>query len=263
LWTNNGTSVTDLHPASGYFQTAVYALSGNTQVGIGDVSDGSGGHALLWHGSAGSVVNLNGSSFESEAHGAFEDHQVGIASNHAALWSGSADSLVDLNPAGYTQSFALGIWGDRQVGWADIHTGFPTDTLPHAVLWNSTADSAVFLNDGGFDSTYANAINAEGDVVGYGTIDKSNQRHALLWTDPTDPSVAPIDLSLLLPPELGNFSVASGIDADGTIVGTGGPHAIVWQPTAAAAVPLPTAVYPGALLLVLGMAQATRRAARV
>jgi hypothetical protein len=84
-------------------------------------------HALLWTGSADSVVDLNPSGFTaSEAYGVSGGQQVGVGTiggqEHALLWMGSADSVVDLHtflPPQFTSSIAHGIDADGNiVGYA-------------------------------------------------------------------------------------------------------------------------------------------------
>jgi hypothetical protein len=48
----------DLHP-SGFTSSEALGVSGGQQVGFGESVEGGGPHALLWTGSAGSVVDLH------------------------------------------------------------------------------------------------------------------------------------------------------------------------------------------------------------
>lgn len=135
LWRGTGASVVDLHPATGYFSTNAFAVSGGQQVGEGFI--GSNAHALLWMGSAQSVVDLNPSGFfDSHALGVAAGRQVGYGvmsgtgATHALLWNGgTADSVVDLHaflPAGFAHSEAHGIDASGNIiGAAD----------GHAILW--------------------------------------------------------------------------------------------------------------------------------
>src|SRR5262245_23499760 len=43
-------------------------------------------------------------------------YNVDISLGHALLWSGTAGSVVDLNPAGFTSTYAYSISGGQQVG---------------------------------------------------------------------------------------------------------------------------------------------------
>src|SRR5262249_46105140 len=76
----------DLPPtALGARNAIIESSNGTTQVGI------TGGIALLWHGSAASVVNLGpGTAIGVSPDGG---QQVGSFGNDAALWTGSAVSL--------------------------------------------------------------------------------------------------------------------------------------------------------------------------
>jgi hypothetical protein len=48
----------------------------------------------------------------------------GVHPDHALLWSGTAGSVVDLNPSGYGVSIAWGVSGSSQVGQAIPKGGF-------------------------------------------------------------------------------------------------------------------------------------------
>jgi hypothetical protein len=91
---------------------------GGQQVGYAYV--GAGQRASLWTGTAASWVDLNpaGATY-SWAFGVYAGQQVGYALvgdvYRASLWSGTAASWVDLHqflPAGFTSSYANGIWDD-------------------------------------------------------------------------------------------------------------------------------------------------------
>jgi|SRR4051812_14685140 hypothetical protein len=180
LWTSSG--VVDLHP-SGFEQSTATATDGVQQVGDGD------GHALLWSGSANSVVDLHplGGYIWSRAHGVSGGQQVGMgvygvlgisAREHALLWKGSAESVVDLHPSGFSESKALAVAGGQQVGLA-----ITADGLFHALLWNGTADSVVDLHvflPAPFASSVASGIDASGNVIGWAELG-TGERHAILW----------------------------------------------------------------------------------
>ena len=94
------------------------------QVGIGaGTFTGSHGHALLWTGTAESVVDLHPNGFiRTLAYGTSDSQQVGygwLAStgmSHALLWYGIADSYVDLHPSDFLLSEARAVSGGQQVG---------------------------------------------------------------------------------------------------------------------------------------------------
>jgi hypothetical protein len=137
---------------------------------VGDGITGSQYHALLWTGSADSVVDLHPSGFtDSFAFGVFDDQQVGdgIAGDvsHALLWTGSADSVVDLQPSGFTRSVTFGVSGGQQVGRGTLPGG-----KDHALLWTGSADSVLDLHTflpPEFTHSYALGIDADGNIVGY------------------------------------------------------------------------------------------------
>src|SRR4051812_21096615 len=115
-------TATILHPA-GFSDSYAVGVSGTTQAGWGYADSLGNYHALLWHGTAASAIDLNPSGFIfSEARDASDASQVGAGSgpatggnDHALLWSGTAASYIDLNPAGFNHSNAYGISDTTQV----------------------------------------------------------------------------------------------------------------------------------------------------
>ncbi len=85
---------------------------------------------------------------------------------------------LDLNPGGFTESYAYGVGGTQQVGYA---SGPATSFVAHAILWKGSAASAVDLNPTGFNQSFAAATNGTQQVgQGEGTATGGNE-HALLW----------------------------------------------------------------------------------
>src|SRR4029078_1281975 len=94
------------------------AVAGNTQVGCGDqlvtlhgggiTTTGAGAyHALIWNGSASSVVDLQpGSGFDGTCIlGLSGTQQVGYGlkggTSNAVMWNGTAKSIVNLHPSSF------------------------------------------------------------------------------------------------------------------------------------------------------------------
>jgi len=131
-------------------------------------------------------------------------------------WSGSAASSVDLNPTGFDASEALCTSGTQQGGWGYIAADM--NSHQHALLWSGDAASAVDLQPAGYVDTRINAMSAtqqvgDGWVGAAGVI--GSVRHALVWSGSADTVV---DLNQYLPAGYTN-AVATGIDADGNVVG--------------------------------------------
>lgn len=195
VWLADGTSV-DLNPA-GYTNSGADGTNGSQQVGGGVPTGSPAGeyaHALLWSGTAGSVIDLRpatGYSTSTIANGISPDgsQQVGTGygsatnySAHAVLWNGTAASMVDLHPAsGYDRSFAYGTDGTHQVGYGGVPNS--TSYNAHALLWSGTAASVVDLhptNLTGFTDSFAEGVSGT-QQVGYGYTTPF-ATHALLWT---------------------------------------------------------------------------------
>jgi hypothetical protein len=225
----------DLHP-SGFDHSYAFAVAEGNQVGIGEtLATPSRNHALLWSGTADSVVDLHPVGFDhSGAKDVFGKSQVGGGSvgesGHALLWTGTATSVVDLHPAGFDGTEAHGIWGDRQVG---VGIGPGTEGNLHALLWNGTAASVIDLHPAGFSRSIAQAVSGAGQV-GFGSGPSTSDRfHALLWHD-TAESV--VDLHQYLDGFGLEFisSHAWDIAANGDIVGLAtdanfNDYAVMWS----------------------------------
>ncbi len=200
IWSSATVSATILNPpwSSWCF---VNGVSGSHQAGMAGPDGGITWHALMWTGTAASIVDLNPAGCS--ASGAFAidgTNVVGWAGNHAVLWRGDASSILDLHPAtGYFASSAAAISGDfvagcgvddRQYGqhpllW-QVSTGAMIDLSPagwgcgtatgvggdeqvgvcgpHAVLWHGSAESAVLLTPTGFCQSSAAATNGSQEV---------------------------------------------------------------------------------------------------
>jgi probable HAF family extracellular repeat protein len=97
---------------------------------------------------------------------------------HAVLWN-SAHEIKDLGVlSGGTYSIAFAVnLNDVVVGYGNI-----SNNAPHAMIWNSTEgmrDLNNLVSSGsGWVLVNANAINAAGQIVGYGT--KGGHNHAFL-----------------------------------------------------------------------------------
>src|SRR5688572_8853017 len=74
---------TILHPLDSFKYSHGHSISGSSQVGVGELSS-----------------------------------EQGLIS-HALLWNGTAESVVDLHPSGFSSSIATGVSGDFQVGYGN------------------------------------------------------------------------------------------------------------------------------------------------
>jgi hypothetical protein len=207
LWTSEGT--VDLSPTTigTITQSVAFRSDGAHQVGYGYQDPlGSDNQALLWSGTASSVVNLNPASAGfsvSVAAGISGTQQVGYGSGiatknntHALVWTGSAASYRDLNPTNLsylTNSFAENTDGANQVGYG---TGPSTGKQKRALLWSGTANSAVDLTP--TDIPFINgavALAVSGNQqVGFGAytaggITLPNVDHALVWNGTADTAI--------------------------------------------------------------------------
>lgn len=236
LWNGaTAASAIDLHPATGYQQSAALGVGGGYQVGEA-VATGANYHAMLWHGTNAAIDLHPVSVFtRSAALGVGDGQQVGYGygpatggNNHALLWHGT-NAVIDLHPiSGFSASAAYAVAGGQQVGAGTIGGTF------HALLWNGN-NAAINLHP---DSTFVRSAAlgvGGGRQVGYG-FRADFIPHALLWDD-TAASV--IDLQSVLPASF-RYSYAYSISGD-TVYGVAydtdnKAHAIAWT------VPEPTGV---------------------
>jgi hypothetical protein len=242
LWSGTPESAVDLHPTglSEFTYSIANGVHGDQQVGDGIAINTNQTinfyHALLWNGSAGSVVDLNPASFDDSAAVATDGiYQVGYGAGsgtsgngHALLWNGTANSAIDLNPTnlGYASSGAFGVGGVQQVG-----TGARADGSGSALLWSGTADSAVNLQPAslsGVTITDAFAYGTNG-VHQVGSVAGDFFHHAVAWSGTADSAM---DLNPLLPFSSW-ISDAFSINAQGDIFGVAldsdaNYHAVEW-----------------------------------
>jgi hypothetical protein len=118
---------------------------------------------------------------------------IGLWFSHAMVWHGSAESAVDLNPAGFKYSEANGTNGRQQVGWASDpppNTPHPPNDA-HAFVWSGTAASGIdlhaFLKPGRYVSSGAGSIDDFGNIYG-GATDAAGRSYTIIWTPVPDPA---------------------------------------------------------------------------
>ena len=104
-WNGPSSPVADLTPATSVNGAQAWGCSANEQVGGYYPSFSE--HAVLWHGTPGSFVDLNptwANAMSSLAEGTNGTQEVGYTTlttflNHATVWNGTAASAVDIHPA--------------------------------------------------------------------------------------------------------------------------------------------------------------------
>ena len=189
LWTGSAGSMVNLHPV-GFTYSKGLGVYGGQQVGYGSIyaygpfetpgSYQTTDHALLWYGTAASVIDLHPAGFDAssalstngtqQAGWGYSIAAVGGSHLHALLWSGSAISAVDLHPTGWFDSRITALTPTIQVG--DGWTGAPgvAGSHRHALAWSGTAASVIDLNQflpPGYSEAVATGVDAAGNVVGY------------------------------------------------------------------------------------------------
>jgi hypothetical protein len=268
LWRGTAASAVDLHPGQlgernspspGSLAASVaVATCLGQQVGYGSEPGDWDTRALLWRGSADSVVDLHPHSgvtlgdrgapiLMSRILATSGEQHVGIGQEGATsgmhlvplLWRSSALSAagrpnVVVLPIMLGDSNALGASTDGFVGFGHV---WPTE-VTHALLWRGSSASAVAdLHPKGFISSKAVSISGD-QQVGYGSGPATGgQNHALLWRGS---AASVVDLH----PSGFFYSRALGTNGDEQ-VGWGDQHALLWHGTAASVVDLHSFLPPG------------------
>jgi len=166
---------------------------GYNQVGYG-LTGASGplpkSRALLWHGTAESVVDLTQHFFPTAWLRDIRDEpgRLGIwdcVGNryHALLWSGTAASAMDLHPAGSTPPRRLGCGAQA----SRLRLSFDWQRSPRTVMERQRG-SAVDLNPAGYILSEARAVSAAGQV-GFGSNDPFSAQHALVWNGSAESAI--------------------------------------------------------------------------
>ena len=202
----------DLHPKA-YESSRAMGCSERQQVGYGTPKGARVDVALLWSGSAESVVELRAGDpkLETTAYAIASGVQVGYSGGpgrqRAMLWRGSSNSAVELHPKAAKLSECQGTDGSEQVGTASVNF---MSNMPS--LWHGSADSWIDLTPKKFPGGAAYAC-ASGIQVGCVALDKDNQRHhAALWTGS---AASFVDLHDLVPKQDFTDSCAWGVRVDG------------------------------------------------
>ncbi len=190
LWNSSPTDYVDLNPVNFIF---TYAYGGDKlhQAGFG-LSLTNNLHALIWAGSAQSVIDIQptlGSYTDSRAFAVRGIRAGGYATDeatqypHAMLWTAlNGDSAVDLHPAGFLDSQITALNNSTEVGYGRVvgdHTG-----NTHALLWTDRNSGVVDLNNflpAHYISAEADGIDSSGNVVGWAKDSITGNFHAVEW----------------------------------------------------------------------------------
>ena len=189
LWTPaSGRPPIDLNPSSfsatpGYFSSMVLGLSKEAQVGFGYATKPfykEQSHALLWHGTARSMVDLHPARFNGSVAYAIDGYRIAGAGflsgvgTHALLWLGMPTAVIDLNPRGASSSEALAVSNGVEGGYV-----FIKGVGKHAYIWHGTATNGRDLNPSGVGESYINGING---TVATGAVKSEYGLHAYMWS---------------------------------------------------------------------------------
>ena len=107
---------------------------------------------------------------------------VGMSVTHALLWHGTAASMVDLHPSAFTDSCARAVNGSVQVGYGHISSG--TKALHALLWQGTAAtavDLQQYLPSSTFTSSQAYAIDTAGAILGSAYSTSTASWHAVVW----------------------------------------------------------------------------------
>jgi hypothetical protein len=106
---------------------------------------------------------------------------------HALLWSGTANSVIDLNPSGFEVTFGRAISGSEHVGSGfGPATGDNYHALLWLGTADSVMDLHAFLT-ADYINSEALGIDANGNILGYATYIPDGSLHAILWSVVPEP----------------------------------------------------------------------------
>lgn len=234
LWRAGSEAATDLNPKNGFesdlapsgFDSGINALNSRYQVGWGVL--GGTMHALVWQGTAESVVDLNprGIAYSSATcvAGNTIGGWLGVGSSRdmaqyskPVIWRGSNHRMVALSTIGFGQVHGVSCDGSA-VGQGAGYLGDGSTQIgpPKAVLWPGNSSNVVVLHSNSFH--YTIAWDVSGDVqVGQGQLaDVTSNTVALAWFGS---AASVVNLHSFLPTGY-KSSMATKIDEFGNILGT-------------------------------------------
>lgn len=235
VWSGTPESRVDLHPtalaganAPGDQRSRALDTDGASQVGYVDLILPLGGgsytsetHALLWHGTGTSAIDLHPQGWDaSYAYGVKNNTQVGYGIETAGfsditafVWHGSAQSRVALG-----EGTVLDTNGATHVGAIGVNNS------SHAFRWDGDSGSGFDLHNllpAGYINSGASGINDAGDIIGWAQ-KPSGYLVGVLWSN-TTPNVAPT-VSIMSPAPNSVYYVnnsliltASAHDSDGSV----------------------------------------------
>lgn len=190
-----------IHPPDAY-ESAALAADGQYQGGWVRLyrSGGLPGptHAVVWSGTAQSMIDLNGNHEGSAIYGMSHGQLVGGVDSDAALWPSVSSPFISLNPPGVTAATLYATCGTAQVGQAVTTDGGV------AAIWFGTADSFMPLNrllPGNYIASGATSI-CESDglfyVGGWAINAITDREEGFVWIGVPEPAAPLFVCSILL-----------------------------------------------------------------
>ena len=166
-------------------------------------------------GNGGLFSRANGINSSGQVVGFSSDTRDGNHSRAFILSTANRSRMIDLGTLGGAYAQALGI---NESGFVTGNAEIPIRAgavSSHAFIWHAKTGMRGLSTLGG-DSSYGTSINVNNHVVGYSTINNSDQRiHAFLYHDGKM-----LDLGSLSGASLDtDFSFALGVNADDAVVG--------------------------------------------
>ena len=181
-------SAQSIHP-TGYRDSSASAVDGEYQFGTASLPFAVV-HAAMWHGSAGSFVDMHPEwAGNSAIVDASDGQQVGVANQwttpRALIWEGTPESAYDITPEGATSSSIIACDRGLQIGSAV----FPDEPTSRIGIWGSSARSFTSLVDvvpDGYTGFYMRDIEVAADgtisIVGSAYNSTLGRTEAILLT---------------------------------------------------------------------------------
>lgn len=155
----------------------------------------------------------------------------------ALMWQGSAQSMIDLHPDNFfdhTEAYGINETGSIQVGFG---SGELTNSVPNALMWSGSASSYLSLHNSNWEMSIARDVSGN-DMVGEVWITNSVRGNAILWQNAGTTIVNLHPSHTIFSSASWGNAIRGGIQVGGASNINGDVNAFLWHGTSQSAVNL-------------------------